>query len=55
MEATFSDPGRVAPVEWNICGINQQNRNISQPNADFNDTATNLNWNSSALRNALRR
>jgi len=54
MEQTFCDPGRVAKVEWNICVINQQNYNISQPNADFHVIATNLNWNPSAIKNARR-
>jgi hypothetical protein len=54
LEAAFGDPDRVATAEWNMREIKQKHREISQYYAEFQVIAADLDWNPSALRNALR-
>jgi hypothetical protein len=52
--AAFGDPDRVATAEPNMREIKQMNRECSQYYAEFQVIAADLDWNPSALRNALR-
>jgi len=54
LEAAFGDPDRVATAEWKIRGNKRKNREFSQYYAEFQVIAADLDWNPSALRNALR-
>jgi hypothetical protein len=54
LEAAFGDPDRVATTERKIPEIKQKNREFSQYYSEFQVIAANLDWNPSALRNALR-
>ena len=54
LEAAFGDPDRVATAERKMRDIKQKNREFSQYYAEFQVIASNMNWNPSALRNALR-
>jgi len=54
LEAAFGDPDRVATAERKMREINQKNREFSQYYAEFQVIAADLDWNPSALRNALR-
>jgi len=54
LEAAFGDSDRVATAEHKMREIKQKNREFSQYYAEFQDIAANLDWNPSALRNALR-
>jgi len=54
LEAAFGDPDRVATAERQMREINQKNREFSQYYAEFQVIAADLDWNPSALRNALR-
>jgi hypothetical protein len=54
LEAGFGDPDRVATAERNMREIKQKNREFSQYYAEFQVIAADLDWNPSALRNALR-
>ena len=54
LEAAFGDPDRVATAERNMREIKQKNCEFSQYYAEFEVIAANLDWNPSALRNALR-
>ena len=55
LEAAFGDPDRVATAEQTIREIKQNNREFSQYYAEFQVIAAELDWNPSALRNALRK
>ena len=52
--ADFGDPDRVATAELTMRVIKQKNREFSQYYAEFQVIAANLDWNPSALWNALR-
>jgi hypothetical protein len=54
LEAAFGDPDRVATAERNMREIKQKIREFSQYFAEFQVIASDLDWNPSALRNALR-
>jgi len=54
LEAAFGDPDRVATTARNMKEIKQKNREFSQYYAEFQVIAADLDWNPSALRNALR-
>jgi hypothetical protein len=54
LEAAFGDPDRVATTERNMKETKQKNREFSLYYAEFQDIAAGLDWNPSALRNALR-
>ena len=54
LEAAFGDPDGVATAERKIREIKQQNGEFSQYYAEVQVIATDLDWNPSALRNALR-
>jgi hypothetical protein len=54
MEAAFGDPDRVATAEQRMREMKQKNREFSQYYAGFQVIAADLDWNPSALRNALR-
>jgi len=54
LEAAFWDPDQVATAKWKMREFKQQNHQLSQYCADFQDSAADLDWNPSALRNALR-
>jgi len=54
LEAAFGDPNRVATAERNMKEIKQKNREFSLYYAEFQVIAADLDWNPSALRNALR-
>src|SRR5882757_755298 len=54
LEAAFGDPDRVATAERRMREIKQKNREFSQYYAEFQVIAADLDWNASALRNALR-
>jgi hypothetical protein len=54
LEADFGDPDRVATAEGSMKEITQKHREFSQYNAEFQVIAADLDWNPSALRNALR-
>jgi len=54
LEAAFGDPDRVATAERKMSEIKQKNREFSQYYAEFQVIAADLDWNPSALRNALR-
>jgi len=54
LEATFGDLDRVATAERKMRDIKQKNHEFSQYYAEFQVIAADLDWNPSALRNALR-
>jgi len=54
LEAAFGDPDRVAAAKRTMWEIKQKNREFSQYYAEFLVIAADLDWNPSALRNALR-
>jgi hypothetical protein len=54
LEAAFGDADRVAKAEWTMRDIKQKNREFSQYYAEFQVITADLDWNPSALRNALR-
>ena len=54
LEASFGDPGRVATAERNMKEIKQMNQELFLYYAQFQVIAADLDWNPSALRNALR-
>jgi hypothetical protein len=54
LEAAFGDHDRVATMDRNMKDIKQKNREFSQYYAEFQVIAADLDWNPSALRNALR-
>jgi hypothetical protein len=54
LEAAFGDPERVPPAKQKMREIKQKNCEVSQYYAEFQDIAADLDWNQSALRNALR-
>jgi hypothetical protein len=54
LEAAFGDPDGVATAERKMRAIKQKNREFSQYYAEFQVIAADLEWNPSALRNALR-
>jgi hypothetical protein len=54
LEAAFGDPDRVATAERAMKDIKQKNREFSLYYAEFQVIAADLDWNPSALRNALR-
>jgi hypothetical protein len=54
LEAAFGDPDRVATAESAMKEIKQKNREFSLYYAEFQVIAADLDWNPSALRNALR-
>jgi hypothetical protein len=54
LEAAFGDPDRVAIAERKMWEIKQKNREFSQYYAEFQVIAADLDWNASALRNAMR-
>jgi hypothetical protein len=54
LEAAFEDPDRVAIAERKMREIKQKNCEFSQYYAEFQVIAADLDWNPSALRNALR-
>jgi hypothetical protein len=54
LEAAFGDPDRVATAERKMREIKQKHREFSQYYAEFQVIAADLDWNPSALRNALR-
>jgi len=54
LEAAFGDPDRIATAERKIREIKQKNHEFSQYYAEFQVIAADLDWNPSALRNALR-
>jgi len=54
LEAAFGDPDWVATAERKMWEIKQKNREFSQYYAEFQVIAPDLDWNPSALRNALR-
>jgi len=54
LEATFGDPDRVATAERKMREIKHMKREFSQDYAEFHVIAADLDWNPSALRNALR-
>jgi len=54
LEAAFGDPDRVATAERKMREIKQKNCEFSQYYAEFQVIAADLDWNPSALRNALR-
>jgi hypothetical protein len=53
LEAAWSDPDRVATTERNMRAIPQKHREFSQYYAEVHVIAADLDWNLSALRNAL--
>jgi len=54
LEAAFGDPDRIATAERKMREIKQKNSEFSQYYAEFQVIAADLDWNPSALRNALR-
>jgi hypothetical protein len=50
----FGDPNQVATDEWKPREIKEQNREFSQYYAEYQVVAADLDWNPSALRNALK-
>jgi hypothetical protein len=54
LEKAFGDPDEVATTERNMREIKQKNRDFSLYYAEFQVIAADLDWNPSALRNALR-
>jgi hypothetical protein len=54
LEPAFGDPDRGATAERNMREIKQRNREFSLYYAEFQVIAADLDWNPSALRNALR-
>jgi len=54
LEAAFGDPDRVVTVKRKMREIRQKNREFSQYYAEFLVIAADLDWNPSALQNALR-
>jgi len=53
-EAAFGDPDRVATTDRKMRDIKQMNCEFSQYYTEFQVIAADLDWNPSALRNALR-
>jgi hypothetical protein len=53
LEASFGDPDRVATAERNMREIKQKIQEFSEYYAEFQVIAAHLDWNPSALRNAL--
>jgi len=53
LEAAFGDPDRVATAKRKMREIKQKNREFSLCYAEFQGIAADLDWNPSALRNAL--
>jgi hypothetical protein len=53
LEAAFRDPDQVATAERNMMEIKHKNREFFQYYAEFQVIAADLDWNPSALRNAL--
>jgi len=53
LEAAFGDPDRVATAERKMQEIKQKNHEFSQYYAEFQVIAADLDWNHSALQNAL--
>jgi len=53
LEAAFGDPDQVATAERIMREIKQRNREFSQYYAEFQVIAIDVDWNPSALRNAL--
>ena len=54
LESAFGDPDRVATAERTMREIKQKYREFSQYYAEVQVIAADLDWNPSALRNALR-
>ena len=54
LEAAFQDPDQVATTERNMREIKQKTCEFSQYYAEFQVIAADLDWNLSALRNALQ-
>ena len=54
LEAAFGDPNREATPERTMMEIYQTNCELSQYYAEFQCVAADLDWNPSALRNALQ-
>jgi len=54
LNAAIGDPNRVATAKWNICDIQEKLCELCQYYAEFQVNAINLDWNLSALQNALR-
>jgi hypothetical protein len=54
LEAAFGDPDPVATAKRIMREVKQKNREFSQYYAEFQVIAADLDWNPSALRNALR-
>jgi hypothetical protein len=52
--AAVGDPDRVATAERNLREIKQKNHTFSRYSSEFQVIADDLDWNLSALRNALR-
>jgi hypothetical protein len=53
LEAAFGDHDQVATGERNMREIKQKNREFSQNYAEFQVIGADLDWNPSAIRNAL--
>jgi hypothetical protein len=54
LEAAFGDPDQIATAERKMREIKQKNRVFSQYYAEFQVITADLDWNPSALQNALR-
>jgi hypothetical protein len=54
LDAAFGDPDRMATAERNMKEIQHMNREFSQYYTECQVIAADLDWNPSALRNALR-
>jgi hypothetical protein len=54
LKVAFGDSDRVATAEHNMPEVKQKNREFSEYDAEFKVIAADLDWNPSALRNALR-
>ena len=54
LEAAFGDPDRVATAERTTREIKQKSHKYSQHYAELQVFTADLDWNHSALRNALR-
>jgi hypothetical protein len=54
LEAAGGDPGRIATTKRKLQDIKQKKSEFSQYYAEFQVIAADLDWNPSALRNALR-
>jgi len=53
LDAAFADPDRVATAKCTMQEIKQRNPEFSQYYAEFQVIAADLDWNTSALGNAL--